>query len=575
MKRKYLIKHYVLIKGRKILRFLIPRELRILSESLYTGFSAFSTKKIITTKDFPIYSNGDVAFYKYPFLEFNNNQYFAQVHGHRFVTDVTAGKRAYINYTSEIFTGKLCNKRTDISVDEDSVVPISIINKSTDARLANIDITTETGKIALHDLKHNRFHYLPIPAKKKISLCVDGDYILGDPLAMEQTIKTKKKLVITIFIDGLASAALKKKSFDKLMPNTYNYFKGNAMHYNGYANGIWTLPSVASIVSGLYVINHRYYRPDPPPCVGDGYTLMSDYFKNNGYLTSQICGCHRKGPNYNYCQGFDRTLYRFSMGCEEVVTNAMEQLRAFKNRSHYMWLTMFETHHFLHGIPDISNQVETDISLRNYRDRNTESPHLPPDLSKRTERYILELQRVDFYLKVLFNYIDDNYSDDEVVVSVCSDHGKTYLDDQPGRLAPHNIQVPMLFKSSDIKSRDETSIVENVDFLPSLLDLSGIEYNPDTLDGQSIFSNNYNKQHAITENIYPGDPYYVVVYSDNYTFHVKSDAPIKTIDDIDIYNCSYSIEDLSGDIIETGITSALQSALAKEQFSYLEKRQRS
>jgi membrane-anchored protein YejM (alkaline phosphatase superfamily) len=302
---------------------------------------------------------------------------------------------------------------------------------------------------------------------------------------------------------------------------------------------------------------------------------MSDYFKNNGYLTSQICGCHRKGPNYNYCQGFDRTLYRFSMGCEEVVTNAMEQLRAFKNRSHYMWLTMFETHHFLHGIPDISNQVETDISLRNYRDRNTESPHLPPDLSKRTERYILELQRVDFYLKVLFNYIDDNYSDDEVVVSVCSDHGKTYLDDQPGRLAPHNIQVPMLFKSSDIKSRDETSIVENVDFLPSLLDLSGIEYNPDTLDGQSIFSNNYNKQHAITENIYPGDPYYVVVYSDNYTFHVKSDAPIKTIDDIDIYNCSYSIEDLSGDIIETGITSALQSALAKEQFSYLEKRQRS
>ena len=357
------------------------------------------------------------------------------------------------------------------------------------------------------------------------------------------------------------------------MPNTHEYFKDGSLYYNGYANAAWTLPSVGSIVSGLYSINHGLYHPYDEEHVGVGYKIMSDYYQENGYLTSQICSNHRKSPAYNYSQGFDRTLYRYGMGCEEGVVKAMEQLRAFKNRSQFIWLTLFETHHFMHGIPDISNQVATELDLHNYGDCNIKSPFLSAS-KNRTERYILELKRVDFYLKLLFDYIGDNYNDEEVVVSLCSDHGKSFLADEPGLLAPHKVQVPMFFKSTDVKPGEYNNIVENIDFLPSLLDLSGIQYAPDVFDGQSVFSNAYDKQYAISEVLYPDDYYYVAIYSNSHKFYIKSHSVMKVIDDVDLYNCSYTLEDLHGNIIENSDTDALKSDLAREYFSYIVKRKR-
>jgi hypothetical protein len=565
-------RHYFLNIIRKILRKLVTRELRVLSESICACFATFTTKKIVIT-DFPIYPNGDVAFYKYPFLTTNGNQYFAQVYGQRFVTDVTVGKHAYMNYTSEIISGKLCKNHTNISVDSNSVIPISLINKSTDARIGELEITTDTGKLKLHNLKHNRFHYLPVPNCKNLSLYSDGNYIMGDPLPVKQTVKTKKKLVLTIFVDGLASEVLKNTPLEELMPNTYQYFDKGTSYYNGFANGSWTLPSVGSIVSGLYSINHGLYHNFEEKHIGNGYKIIGDYFKDSGYLTTQICSNHRKNPVYNYSQGFDRTLYRYSMGCEEIVTKALEQLRAFKDRSQYMWLTLFETHHFMHGIPDISNQISAELDLHNYGTDEIKSPFVSVDKNS-TELYILELKRMDFYLKLLFDYVNDNYTDDEVVVSLCSDHGKSFLADETGLLAHHKVQVPMLFKSTDVSLGVCSNIVENVDFLPSLLDLSGIQYNPDVFDGKSLFSDDYDKKYAVSEVLYPNDYYYVAVYGDDLKFHIKSNKKLIKISSLDVYDCSYNLEDLNGNILETGTTSQLQSDRTKELFNYILRRRR-
>ena len=49
---------------------------------------------------------------------------------------------------------------------------------------------------------------------------------------------------------------------------------------------------------------------------------------------------------------------------------------------------------------------------------------------------------------------------------------------------------------------------------------------------------------------------------------------MKVIDDVDLYNCSYTLKDLHGNIIENSDTDALKSDLAREYFSYIVKRKR-
>jgi hypothetical protein len=113
-------------------------------------------------------------------------------------------------------------------------------------------------------------------------------------------------------------------------------------------------------------------------------------------------------------KGFDRTLYKNNMNCKESIFNTVEHLRAFSETSNYVWLTLFDLHDFMDGIPDISNQVESNIGLHDYTADTSKSVHQVFDNNKKS-RYEIEMKRVDFYLKILFDYINENYDDDEVV----------------------------------------------------------------------------------------------------------------------------------------------------------------
>jgi hypothetical protein len=111
---------------------------------------------------------------------------------------------------------------------------------------------------------------------------------------------------------------------------------------------------------------------------------------------------------------------------------------------------LFDTHHFLHGLPDISIQSSTDISLHDYSGEKSKSVHSSYS-EKKTKIYVEELKRIDFYLKILFDYIKDQYKDDEVVVSICSDHGQGYIGNSSDMLAEHRIKAPLFLNQVKLK----------------------------------------------------------------------------------------------------------------------------
>jgi hypothetical protein len=530
--------------SRVLVRRFIPKWVRIIRENIYIDIMRFFGKRTsLTMKEFPIDIYGKNAFFSNPFISNNTNNgvdnYCAQIYGVEFFIDYVLSKRSYLNCTSEIIKGDVVTGKRKIHVDCDSLLPISIINKISDSDDKNLKIEFTNSHHNLGKLKSNRFHYVKVEKGSDLTLYSEDEYIVGKPIPIiSSPDNTRKKIVLALFIDGLSSEVVNSETFSTIMPNTAKYFENGLLSFDSYSSSNWTLPSVASLFSGLYPKNHKMNDGWDLLKLGDNYKIISEFFSDEGYLTAQICSNFRKNPGYNYVKGFDRTLYKNSMRCDEAVINTIDHLTAFKQRDNFVWLTLFDTHHFLNGLPNISIQSEMDVSLHDYNYSSKKSVHASYDPTRK-KIYELELKRIDAYLKILFDYLKDNYDDDDVLVSICSDHGKGFLGESEDMLSEHRIKVPMLFKSNSTKNVEFSGFSQGVDYLPTLLNLAGIKHN-DSFDGRDITK--VSPKYSLSELIFNNDYYRAVIFDEMHMFSCKSKNKIKTQNDIDYDDCIYKLQ---------------------------------
>ena len=535
---------------RVLLRRFVPKWVRIIRENIYIDIMSLFGKRTtsLSVKEFPIDIYGKNAFFSNPFISNNTkngvDNYCAQIYGVELSVEYAISKRSYLNYTSEIIKGDIAKGKSKIHVDCDSLLPISIINKIADDYDHNLKIEFTNSQYNLGRLKSNRFHYIKVDKGSDVGLFSKDEYIVGKPIpVMPSPNSTRKKLVLSLFIDGLSSKVVNNETFSKIMPNTAKYFENRLLSFDSYSSSNWTVPGVASLFSGLYPKNHKMNDGYKLLKLGENYKIISEFFSDEGYLTAQICSNFRKNPGYNYVKGFDRTLYKHSMRCDEVVINAIDHLNAFKQRDNFIWLTLFDTHHHLDGLPNISIQSEMDISLHDYNyasemDTKTKKSVHQCYEPKRKKLYELELKRIDGYLKILFDYLKDNYDDDDILVSICSDHGKGFLGDSGDMLSEHRIKVPMLFKSNSTKDIEFSGFSQGVDYLPTLLNLAGIKHN-ESFDGRDITK--VSPKYSLSEIIYTNDYYRAVIYDEMHMFSCTSKNKIQTENDIDYDDCTYKL----------------------------------
>lgn len=96
----------------------------------------------------------------------------------------------------------------------------------------------------------------------------------------------RKRLVLSIFADGLSQTVL-EKNFEKLMPHTYKFFKKGMVCENTRTAGDWTFPSVASIVTGQTMANHKMLHSKLLRKLDIDTPILYEYFKNAGYNTTK------------------------------------------------------------------------------------------------------------------------------------------------------------------------------------------------------------------------------------------------------------------------------------------------
>ncbi|NFM45957.1 sulfatase [Clostridium botulinum] len=447
----------------------------------------------------------------------------------------------FINlYKTEMLYGKIVNKTIDIEVNEDIAVPLST------RRISNINLKINNKEFNLNKLMANSFHYMPIRENGKLTIQSDNEFFLGDIIKLKDEInEDKPKLIMYLFVDGLSQETIKQDKLKKLMPKTYEFFNGGLRFNNCYCNSEWTLPGLATFFTGKYTTNHKLLHPNWTYKIGNKEKLMSEIVKKDGYFTTQICGDWRKTPLYGYNKGFDRTIYQAGidgMGCEEIVMEAIEHLEAFKCKNNFMWLSFGD----LHKVPDnlepkISSQIKGSLYSRTTEEDNNETVFKSYD-DKKIERYKTEIERLDFYLGILYNYINSVYSKNEILILLVSDHGQTFLNKDNSFLHEGRTKVPLLMKGLNAEGKNIEDIIENVDVLPIVLKLTNINYDLD-MDGMIplCLGGNHKREYAYTESIFPGQTYKAVINDYTHRFMFESEKFVENDGRVDIESFNVSL----------------------------------
>lgn len=390
-------------------------------------------------------------------------------------------------------------------------------------------IETENGNVPVIQHNDKSFYYYCVGGGREI--VSSGLCYVGRPIPVQNE-GNKKKLVLNVFVDGLAQVLLTKDRFSQLMPNTAKYFDKGMVCKQTYSSGEWTYPSIAGFMSGLTTSHHMMFHNEIDWKLPETSKTLLEYFHEEGYYTSVFSGDWRIIPSYGYARGCDRFIYQLQhagFSVEKMVGSVINEIEALKEVNQFVWMSLGD----LHDIADemeLPTSVQTHLKIedRAYRAGSKTSVKQKHDAAKQ-HQYEQMLQYMDRYLGMLFSYLEHTYKENEIVVALFSDHGQGYLIPENGQfLGPERTNVAFMFRDGQYKG-ETGEVMSSLDYTAVMCKLAGITYQekqgaegrtPRTFGGDG-------RRWALTESLHPNDFYRAALVSEQYRFYFCNQMPVR------------------------------------------------
>lgn len=349
----------------------------------------------------------------------------------------------------------------------------------------------------------------------------------GYPIPLEHK-RGRRKLVLSFFADGLAQEVINGDDFEKLMPNTYKFFSKGTICTQAHSCSEWTYPSLATCVSGLDTLHHMMFHDKLDGELPKNSPTLIEYFKGKGYYTSKMDGEWRSIPSYGYARGLDQYVYQHqSMGAraEQEIMDVIEHLETFKETDQYLWMAVGDLHDVADGL-DLSDAVQKNLTLEERELDELGVTSVKQNYSaKKTAMYKKTIQYFDMLFGFLYTYIENNYTDDEILISLFADHGQGYLI-PTGKpfLSKERTKVAFMFRGANVKQQVTDEIISTADYLPIMCRLADIQYDAASIDGKlpKAFGGLEEREYTITESLHPKDRYYAVANARDYEIYFEN-----------------------------------------------------
>lgn len=349
----------------------------------------------------------------------------------------------------------------------------------------------------------------------------------GYPIPLEHK-RGRRKLVLSFFADGLAQEVINGDDFEKLMPNTYKFFSKGTICTQAHSCSEWTYPSLATCVSGLDTLHHMMFHDKLDGELPKNSPTLIEYFKGKGYYTSKMDGEWRSIPSYGYARGLDQYVYQHqSMGAraEQEIMDVIEHLETFKETDQYLWMAVGDLHDVADGL-DLSDAVQKNLTLEERELDELGVTSVKQNYSaKKTAMYKKTIQYFDMLFGFLYTYIENNYTDDEILISLFADHGQGYLI-PTGKpfLSKERTKVAFMFRGANVKQQVTDEIISTADYLPIMCRLADIQYDAASIDGKlpKAFGGLEEREYTITESLHPKDVYRAVANARDYEIYFEN-----------------------------------------------------
>ncbi|MBM3296180.1 MAG: sulfatase [Candidatus Aminicenantes bacterium] len=321
-----------------------------------------------------------------------------------------------------------------------------------------------------------------------------------------------KKGIILVVLDSLRRDHLSHFGYERAVsPFLDGLMREGILFRNAYAAAPQTVPSVSSLITGLYPYRHgshffsegQSYHPTRPvsdgglPLVREDNLLLAEAFKEKGYRTAMatsnpgvrdIYGFAQGVEHYRYIDCFSESAAGFCDGLEVNKLLAEDILPKVEDDGFFIFLHYMDVHYPYYKPHSFRGRFMEFRGEPYYL--NGPAPSLPEeDLAYSQACYDEGIAHQDEVLKDLFGILERSGRREDTLVVIVSDHGDEFL--EHGGLGHGTtcynelIHSFILLSNPRLAARSVETPVSLVDVFPTLLEWAGIRP-PKNIDGVSL-----------------------------------------------------------------------------------------
>jgi arylsulfatase A-like enzyme len=261
----------------------------------------------------------------------------------------------------------------------------------------------------------------------------------------------------------------------------------------------WTLPSHATMLTGLYPSHHGVKSHETR--LPERIVTLGEELQSHGFETFAVVNTWNVGaPQFELDQGFQR--FRYIVETEEdtrsrqqktfnngdtVVATAKEMFAEHdEDKPFFLFLHFYDVHTDFTPRPEykekfvgpysgrLTGRTQQLIGLRNRGEKLSEG-----DVRWLREMYDAEIRQLDDLLGRFFGWLDDEGLSDDTLFVITSDHGEEFLEHGSvlhGRTQYQELlRIPLLIEGPGVPAGTVIdTAVHGVDVTPTILALMGI-----------------------------------------------------------------------------------------------------
>lgn len=339
--------------------------------------------------------------------------------------------------------------------------------------------------------------------------------VLTQPACLQKTKTEAPRLnVIIVLIDAMRADRLGPYGFTErpTTPTLDRFAAESVVFRNAVSQCGWTVPSVASLFTGVYPQTHGVLRFIDPEVHRVGrvedsgivkmdamsmdHCTVAEQFSGAGYQTAAILKSVVVNAGRGFEQGFEWFEFvdkgpRERLESGALLTDAAISWLAgqVEERPFFLYLHYMDPHtSYIAPEPYYSKySLGFDSSLDGnhgpivaFNEEGAEAP-TPDDVAKLLALYDGEIEYWDTQFLRLIEYLETSGLSENTVVVLTADHGEAFWEHE---LFEHrgvfqeNILVPMIFKIPGVEPRVIEPWVQMIDIGPTVVDLVGIDAGP-------------------------------------------------------------------------------------------------